>query len=301
MTAMRHFPLKALRAFEAAGRHNSFTKAADELCVSIAAISQQVRLLEDIVGSPLFERTSKGLLLTDSGRTFFPLIKEGFSSIRQATEAVANLKPSNEVRVSMLPSVASQWLGRYVLDWSDSHPQARLSLTATHAEPDMKLAEIDFRICYGKPYQKDVEFEPLFTDFVTPVCAPSFLERHGDINTPEELLNAPLLEINWGSQHTGMPSWSDWFEACDLEPPMEASGPEFNLSSMAIQSALDGRGVVLGQEAMVRSAIAEGRLVKLFDTTLDLPQAYYVSYPERSLKKPLALQFLESLREASAQ
>ena len=298
MSTMRHFPLKALRAFEAAGRHNSFTKAADELCVSIAAISQQVRLLEEIVGSPLFERTSKGLLLTDSGRIFFPLISEGFTSIRRATEAVANMQPSNEIRISMLPSVASQWLGRYVLDWCDLHPEARLSLTATHSEPDMKIDEIDFRICYGQPFQKNVESTPLFTDFVTPVCSPDFLEKHGKISTPEELLDLTLIEINWGSQHTGMPSWQDWFKACGLPAPEIRSGPEFNLSSMAIQSALEGRGIVLGQEAMTSTAISNGRLVKLFDVTLDLPQAYYVSYPERALKKPLAKQFLEDLQEA---
>lgn len=289
-------PLNSMRAFEAAARHSSFTRAADELCVTPAAISQQIKILEDYLQVRFFNRTNKGISMTEAGNTYYPLVSEGFQMLARATGRLQSFKSSDQLNVSILPSLASQWLGRHLFDWCAQYPRINVTVQATHTEEDLDKSEFDLRITYGEKTYQNTVCERLITDSVSPVCSPEILNGPAPLNSPADLKNFRLLHIDWGSAFDTLPSWKEWLSAADAEPFDIGRGPAFNLSSLAIQAAVKGEGIALGQNLMVRDEVEAGLLVKPFDLSLPLREAYYVIYTERMLSKPGAETFLNWLR-----
>lgn len=292
----RVLPLKALRAFESAARHNSFNKAANELHVSPAAISQQIKILEEFLQVKLFSRAHNPVELTAAGSAYLPLVSEGFSCFLKAGQQLSVLRSQNQLNVSVLPSVASKWLLPNLHHWLEQHPDISFNIFAQHNEPDLDVTNVDFRISYGLASSDKLNVEKLFLDEVFPVCSPALLQGDNKLETPDDLCKLPLLHVNWGDKYSSPPTWEEWAAAnkCTLDT---VKGLQFNLSHMAIQAALEGRGVMLGQKILVANDIAAGKLIKLFDHSLSLPEAYCVAYSNETKNKTCAAQFLSWLHQ----
>ena len=291
--------LNAIKAFEAAARFNSLTLAADNLCVSTAAVSQQVKMLEEYLGVQLFRRTNKGLEITSAGELYYPLVLEGFDKLRLASRRLQSFKLADRLTISVLPSMASHWLGNHLFEWCNQNPESQVNIMATHNEVDFVDTDVDFRICYGYHAQRNVLSDKLLNDYVTPVCSPELAQRIDPTGSPSQINTLPRLNIDWGGNYDTLPSWADWFEAANMKTTNQYRGPSYNLSSMAIQAAIKGQGVILGQGIMVKNDISSNRLVKLFDITVPLRESYYIMYTKDTLQKPHAMAFLNWLKELS--
>jgi LysR family glycine cleavage system transcriptional activator len=298
--AARIPPLTALRAFEAAARLNSFTRAAEELFVTPAAISQQIKVLEDFTQVRLFERTNRGIRVTEAGANYYPMISEGFATLQRATQQLRAFRPADRLVVSVWPSLASHWLGPGLYKWLDTHANMQITITASVEEPDFELSDVDVRVSYGEPKGRDLVAEVLLTDVVIPVCSPAFLELHGGLRTPQALLECELIHTDWGDGRDALPSWHKWGEALGLSALAERPGPMFNFTNLAIQTAVDGKGVALAPRLMATQELNAGRLVQVGEHRVPMPQPYYLVYPERVLGKPYGRAFVEWLRSLAA-
>jgi LysR family glycine cleavage system transcriptional activator len=283
-------PLRALQAFEAVGRRGSVTEAAAELNVSPGAVSQQIRRIEQALGVQLLERRGKGLELTHWGRLYHREIAQGFAKLRGAQDSLARARGESGLVVSCLPSVAGKWLGQRLFDWQDRHPGAPIRLIGTEVEPRLGLDRTDFRITYGDPARLFDHYAELFTDWIVPACAPALLAGR-EITGPAELLALPLLGIDWDLAPGTLPDWTEWARSAGLGAVEAKIALTFSLSGSAIDAAVGGRGVVLGQLAMIADEVAAGRLVIPVDHRMPLPFPYFLAWDRAALAKPFGQEF----------
>jgi len=263
-------PLNALRAFEAAARHESFAKAADELGVTPAAVSHQVKALEAWLGSSLFVRHPQGLHLTEAGRAALPAFSTAFDAMGLAVQELRISAPRPQVSIAALPSIAQLWLAPRLPALRAAHPALRPSIHALEEAPDFRREPFDLAIFLTRHAPAGSRAFKLCDDVIFPVCAPALA---GLLKTPVDLSSQLLL---WDTTWTG--DWSLWFEAAGLKSPSIESGSEFSLYSMALQAAIDGAGVLMGHEALVSRALSAGSLVAPF--------------PERRVSTGLSLSIL---------
>ncbi|ANT51246.1 LysR substrate-binding domain-containing protein [Mesorhizobium amorphae] len=249
-------PLNALRAFEAAARHQSFAKAADELGVTPAAVSHQVKALEAWLGSSLFVRHPQGLHLTEAGRAALPAFSTAFDAMGLAVQELRISAPRPQVSIAALPSIAQLWLAPRLPALRAAHPALRPSIHALEEAPDFRREPFDLAIFLTRHAPAGSRAFKLCDDVIFPVCAPALA---GLLKTPVDLSSQLLL---WDTTWTG--DWSLWFEAAGLKSPSIESGSEFSLYSMALQAAIDGAGVLMGHEALVSRALSAGSLVAPF-------------------------------------
>lgn len=288
-------PLKAIKVFEAVARLSSFTKAAQELCVSPAAVSQQVKIMEDFFSIQLIDRSQKQLRLTAAGKAYYPLVNEGFERLSEASHSLITFKSPNHLKISSMPSIASKWLAPNLFKWCDKYPEIETHVLAQYREVDFLNEDIDFRVCYGAGNYQDACVHELFVDRLHPVCSPSLMRGENPLTTPMNLKHHTLLHVCWEDERTHEPGWPEWLEAAGVEGVDTEKGHTFNVFSLAVEAALDGRGILLGQEMLVADDLAAGRLVKPFELSLPLPEAYYVIYPKQDVYKAYSEDFLKWL------
>lgn len=278
-------PLRAIQAFEAFGRLGSVTGAADELGVSPGAISQQIRKAEEALGVLLLERRGRTVTMTSWGRMYHTAVSAGFDRIRDASDLLDRARSESTLTVSCLPSLASKWLAPQLFDWQAHHAGATLRLIG--AEPEARFGEdqIDFRISYGAKIRGYDHYAELFTDWVVPACSPALLERL-PLRTPADILERPLLGIEWARDHRSPPTWAEWASSIGQKYRRNAGEVAFSLSSAAIDAAISGRGFVLAQLSMAAEDIAARRLVVPFDLPLRLPDPYFLAWDRSALQKP---------------
>lgn len=286
--------------FEAVARHLSFTKAANELCVSPAAVSQQVKIMEDFFSIQLIDRNHKQLNLTAAGKAYYPLVKEGFERLSEASHRLTTFKSPNLLKISSMPSIASKWLAPNLFKWCDKNPEIETHVLAQYREVDFLADDIDFRVCYGSGNYQDACVRELFVDRLVPVCSPGLISGNNPLTTPADLKHHTLLHVCWEDERTHEPGWSEWLETAGIDCVDPEKGHTFNVFSLAVEAALNGRGVLLGQEMLVADDLAAGRLVKPFEPSLPLPEAYYVIYPKQESYKPYSEDFLEWLLNLAA-
>lgn len=292
-------PLNALRAFEAAGRHLSFSKAAAELHVTPAAISQQVRALEDHLGLPLFRRLNRALLLTDAGQLSLPALSEGFDRLVDAIASIQNSEDTNALAVSVSPSVAAKWLMPRLDRFYREHPEVDLRIDATSAVADFEADGVDVAIRYGPGDYPGMRVDVLMAEEVFPVCSPRLLEGDAPLWDVADLARFTLLHLAWVSQDGSWPDWRMWLAAAGYPDIDSTRGPRFVQFGMSVEAAVKGLGVALGSTAVVDDDLAAGRLVKPFDLTLAPPFKYYLVCPERKADRPIVAAFRDwILREA---
>jgi LysR family transcriptional regulator, regulator of gene expression of beta-lactamase len=253
-------PLNALRAFEASARHLSFTRAADELCVTQAAISHQIRGLEERLGVSLFRRSNRGLKLTDEGVALAPTLFESFGTIDRLFERFESGGVQEVLTVSAVGTFAVGALLERLPAFRAAHPGIDLRLLTNNNKVDLVLEGLDYAIRFGDGAWHGVAAEPICTAPLSPLCAPDFA-RH--LREPADLLRAPLLR-SYRPQ-----DWPAWFRAAGLESGA-MHGPLFDSSLIMVQAAMRGEGVALAPHGLFRREIASGQIVRPFAIEAEL-------------------------------
>lgn len=278
-------PLRAIQAFEAFGRRGSVTAAANELGVSVGAVSQQIRKAEEALQTRLLERRGRSVALTALGRVYYEAVSIAFKQLRDAENVVARARSAATLTISCLPSLASKWIAPQLMDWQTGHAGATVRLIGAEQEPSLGPDQVDFRISYGSKIHDFDNYSELFTDCVVPACAPALLAEH-PVGVPSDILKFPLLGIEWARDHQSPPSWAEWAKSIGASYRRASGEVAFSLSSAAIDAAINGKGFVLAQLSMAADDIASGRLVVPFDQRVKLPDAYFLAWDRGALEKP---------------
>ncbi len=287
-------PLNALRAFEAAARHLSFTRAAAELHVTQAAVSHQVKALESYLGVKLFRRLNRAILLTAAGKNYLPAVQTAFDTITLATRRVQEQETGGPLRVSVLPSFASKWLLPRLAGFRERYPRIDVLISARSDLVDFGRDDMDVALRYGGGHYPGLVVDYLMGDEVFPVCSPSLLEAGPRLAKPADLAHHTLLHSESSPDSLRFEEWSWWLEAAGVAEIAEIDagrGPGFNDSALMIQAAVQGQGVALGRRTLCADDLAAGRLVKLFGLTLQTRESYYLVAPIATAEQPKVAAF----------
>lgn len=272
-------PLHALAVFEAAARHNSFTKAADELCVTHSAISHQIKQLEDYLGVRLFLRLPRAVVLTNEGRSFLAEVQAALETLEAASIRISRKTGTTTLRINVLQPFAGNWLVARLEQFLRDHPEIDLEIEAMQREEARALEEVDISVRYGKGDWKGAEFVKLLDVELFPVCSPSYLEKIGGFERPEDLSKAVLL------RHS-MEPWDTWFRAVGLHWPRPVMGPLYSDARIMLDAAASGQGVALARSVLAEKDMETGHLVRLFNVRVAAPGAYYALFRPGSRVRP---------------
>jgi LysR family glycine cleavage system transcriptional activator len=285
-------PFRALLVFEAVARCSSMKQAADELGVSGGAVSQQIKVLEDAIGLQLISRNTARLKLTEFGEKYYRETSRILNDLRRTHGQLVSARRSTELVVSGLPLLTSKWLAPRMFDWQKLHPDVTLHLEANLTEPSLQSGQVDFRISYRDRIRDHENVTPLYTDSLVPVCHPELLRSGPELKSPADLAAYKLLTIDWKPLLTPAPTWIDWFNGAGVVPCRRLRDSfVFSLSSLAIEAAIEGRGVALAQYSMIQDDIRNGRLVVPFEHHLILPSPYYLAWRSEVFDKHGARDF----------
>lgn len=281
-------PFNALNAFVVAARQGSFSKAAEELHVTPAAVSQQIRVLEDLLGVQLFHRLHRGLTLTDSGRAGLAKMQEGFESIQEAVLQIQTGDDKQELNIWTSPSFASKWLVPRVHRFREAHPEIdlRISGSASLIDSDttapslsadtLKAHNIDVAIRFGSGNYPGCVVDRIMEVNAITLCSPSLLESNTlpPLKEPKDLVHYTLLHDE--SPYEGRPQWKSWFTNAGLENLKCQQNLYFNSVLLALSAAVEGQGVVLTLDQLSKSDMYKGHLVQLFDQPMEVVNGYHV-------------------------
>jgi LysR family glycine cleavage system transcriptional activator len=312
--ASRLPPLNALRAFEAAARHLSVKKAAIELNVTPAAVSHQIRMLEDYLGVQLFHRYNRALELTDAARASLPKLREGFDSLVQAVERLRSHVSGGVLTVSAAPSFAARWLMPRLHRFIAAHPEvdvrvsARMRRVSVDGKGDVAeratveawLDDSDIAILYGRGNYPGMWVKKLLDLTITPICSPQLLKSQHPLKEPRELAHHMLLHDDTGDLYDNEPFWDVWLRAAGIEGVDARRGPHFSHAVLAFEAAIDAVGVVATMPVLAAEDIAAGRLVAPFELHVPLASAYYLVCQESASTRPAVALFRDWLLEEAA-
>lgn len=286
-------PLNSLRAFEAAARHLSFKKAAEELHVTPAAISQQVRSLEEYAGTPLFFRLTRAMRLTDAGQAALPALREGFDKLAEGAQAMRTDWRRGILTVSVVPSFGAKWLVPRLERFREAYPDYDVRIDATDALATFSGDGVDVGLRYGRGTYRNLSSLCLMSETAYPVCSPRLLERGPPLKRPEDLRHHTLLHVQWKIEDEAGPNWRMWLKAAGIEGIDHDRGPRFSVESMAVEAAVEGQGVALVSSALVKSDLRSGRLVRPFPPSICMATqfCYYLVYPETKADEPKVMAF----------
>ena len=270
-------PLNALKAFEAAARRLNITRAAEELSVTPGAISQQIRILEQHAGAPLFHREGRQIALTDLGAELYPLLREGFDHLKRAGDLLYRPDRRHALAVSVPPSFAAKWLAPRIARFSAAHPEIEVWMSADMRLADVSGGRVDVAVRYGRGDYPGVRSEHLLNADVTPVCAPALLVGRQSLRKPADLAHHVLIHLRPSEWEEPRPDWGAWLKGRGLTDVDAQAGPRFDQTALAIEAAAHGQGVALAPHAFVADDLAAGRLVAPFaDGALTTNFAYHV-------------------------
>ena len=288
--------LNALRAFESAGRHLSFTKAAAELNVTPAAISHQVKALEELLEVPLFRRLTRALRLTDAGQAALPTLSQGFDKLAQGVKQMRAHCESGVLTISVSPSFGAMWLVPRLEHFRSRHPDIEIRIDGTDRLVDLARDDADVALRYGPGGYNGVRLDCLFSQVNTPVCSPALLSGEHPLGQPDDLRHHTLLHVDWKDAEA---SWRMWLLAAGLHDIDPTRGPHFTMENMAVQAALDRHGVALIGNILVADHLAAGRLVRPFDPSLSTPLtfSFYLLSAKDSAEQPKVVAFRDWLLE----
>ena len=296
-------PLNALRAFEAAARHLSLTRAALELNVTPGALSHQIRGLEDHLGAKLFDRGVRSIALTAAGKALQPGLQAAFVHIREALASLNALSDTRVLVISTPPGFTSKWLAPRLYRFSIAHPEidVRVSSTLNNANFTSDGVDAAIRNLPANPaHDEALDIEKLFDLVLVPVCSPAFVEKHGPFTSPDMLKRAPLIHDESFSSRTVMPSWADWFAAAGVEGADVSRGLRFSSADHALDATVEGAGVLLAHDLLAYDDLRTGRLVIPFDLTLPSARCYAFICPRNRREQPNVRAFRAWLREEAA-
>lgn len=291
-------PMSALRAFEAAARHLSLTRAAAELHVTPAALSHQIRGLEELLGLSLFERRPRGIELTDAGRVLYPGLHSGFGQIRQAVAALEQVTNDRVLVISAPPGFTAKWLVPRLYRFVAAEPDIDTRISATLEFANFTTDGVDAAIRnlqVGGHRDPDLVVELLFALRMVPVCSPRFASEHG-LRRPEDLLRMPLIHDDSLAGRATLPSWSQWLAAAGIEGVDLSRGLRFNSADHAIEATVEGAGVLLSHSVLAMDDLRTGRLIAPFELSLDTGRGFHFVCPKGNERRPKVRAFRDWLR-----
>lgn len=278
-----HIPgTRALKVLDAAARHLNFTRAADELGLTPAAISHQVKEIEDQLGLALFVRTSRSVQLTQAGSLVHEAAVEALGTLGRAVARARKLsRGAAELKVSADATFASKWLVPRIDLFRRKHAGIELSFDITSQVRDLGHDDVDVAIRFGAGKYPGLAARRLFDNVIIPVCSPRLLMSGPPLAEPRDLLHHTLVHIEWSRQGVTWPNWRMWMTAAGVEDFDDSRCVLFSDSSHCVQAAIDGSVVALADFAMVANDLSEGRLIRPFELGIKLPSdfAYYLVYP----------------------
>ncbi|MEJ8293342.1 transcriptional regulator GcvA [Delftia tsuruhatensis] len=290
--------LNALRAFEAAARHQSFAGAANELNVTSAAVGQLVRGLEEWLGTPLFTRAPGGkvrLVATDAAQLALPDIRAGFDRLSLGVSKLQESSAQGALTVTVSPAFAAKWLLPRIERFHAAWPETDVRLDTSHKAVDFVSQSVDIGVRYGSGSWPGLKAEKLMEEEVYPVCSPAFLSRV-PLKVPTDLAGQTLIHDLSLDSSTGFPTWEAWCRYAGAEGVSNERGMRINNSAAVLQAAVDGQGIALARSVMACDDVASGRLVRLFpERRFHSSLAYYVVYRPECISKPKLVAFRDWL------
>lgn len=290
----RPLPLTALRAFDAAARHMSFALAAQELNVTPAALSFQIKSLEEHLGMPVFRRLNRAIELTDAGKRLAPGCQTGFSELGRAWAETLRMRDGSALTITAGPAFTTKWLAPRLYQFAQSHPEIDLRFDASLRLLDLERDQVDIAIRFSAvaPQQSTIWSHPFDREWLTPVMTPELARQ---FPTMADLRHAPLVS-DQSLEFLPTPcGWNDWFKVAGL-PTVEATGPKFSQADHAIDAAMTGGGVVLGRRSLIAQDLASGRLVAPYDVHLDTGARFFVLCRRGEETRPQIKAFLDWIR-----
>jgi LysR family transcriptional regulator, glycine cleavage system transcriptional activator len=287
-------PLNALKAFEAAARYESFTRSAEELCVTQGAVSHQVKALEAELGIKLFNRERQRLIITEAGREYLIVLRDAFDRIAVGTERLVQRQSSGVITVSTSPDFAAKWLVNRLGRFAETHPGLDLRVSATLHHVDFAREDVDLAVRHGHGNWAGLDVVRLCTEQLFAVCSPKLLSGRNRITKPSDVLKFPLLHLDDSN------AWTNWFEAVDLKVAHHLHGPVLNRASMVIDAAIDGQGIALARTTLAATDLINGRLVRPFAEAIRLPKAYWIVCPKATSALPKITTFRDWLLAEAA-
>lgn len=288
--------LPSLTIFEAAARHSSFTRAAEELNLSQSAVSKQVQSLESFLGLRLFERIRQRIVLTEAGQLYLARVREALEILESATmEALAFQGGGGMLNIATLPTFGSRWLASRIGRFRALHPRIALNLTARTWPFDLVEENIDVAIYFGeKPWPGGLS-DRLMEEEVIPVCAPSLMAPDGPVSSVADLERVALLH------HRARPrAWKDWLQRADDTTVNPFHGVRFEQFEMIIQATISGMGMAIVPKFMIEVELADGTLVAPFGRPMKSPESYFLVCPERKSHLPAVQAFRQWLQDEVA-
>ena len=287
-------PLNSLKAFEAAARHESFTRAAEELCVTQGAVSHQVKALETELGVKLFTREHQRLLITEHGREYLAVLRDAFDRIALGTERLRQRQSSGVLTVSTSPDFAAKWLVNRLGRFSEAHPEIDLRISATMQHVDFAREDVDVAVRHGDGNWPGLEAVRLSPEQLFAVCSPKLMTGRNGIREPTDILKHPLLHLD------DYKEWSRWLESAGITDADALHGPVLNRASMIIDAAVDGQGVALARTTLAAWDLINGRLVRPFPVALRLTKTYWIVGPKATSNLPKIAAFRDWLLAEAA-
>lgn len=273
-------PLRALTAFEASARLGSFSRAADELGLTRSAISHQIKALEDMLGVALFSRDGKRAELSGPGMIYFPAVREAFDQIESQTQVIRPRESENELTVQIYVTMAMKWLLPRLHDFERKHPHMKVRLSTSYFHWDYDADNADVGIILARQRSQDCHYRDLFRSLLKPVCSPEYLERHGHLKSPKDVLNHKLLYV-----YNAEEDWRVWLKAAGISEAGLSGSIAFDSYLLGQEAAIAGRGIAMTIGPFARDELASGRLIQPFD--LEVEHKHWWAFACRSSNRLL--------------
>lgn len=288
--ATRLPPVHALSAFEAAARHNAFSLAAEELCITPSALSHRIRLLEDFVGERLFLRDGRAIALSEFGRRYLEVVRSALRTLTDFPMPHRSALVQLRVKVTLPPTFARYLFIPHLAEFTMLHPEIAIELFLSVPLYDLSLSESDVEIRFGAGNYPNTVTEKLFAEPAFAVASPAYLKRIGALTTPADLRGVTLLR-------SALEPWQPWFEAAGLDWPEPSSGVRVDDLGLLLEAIKHGHGVGLTRQHFAQEMISKGEIVRLFDVQLATPpHAYYLVYERPVRERPEVALFIDWLQ-----
>jgi LysR family transcriptional regulator, glycine cleavage system transcriptional activator len=282
-------PLNALKTFEAAARHESFTRAAEELCVTQGAVSHQVKALEAELAVKLFNRERQRLVITEAGRDYLSIVRDALDRIAMGTERLLQRQNAGVLTVSTSPDFAAKWLVHRLGHFAEAHSGIDLRVSATLHHVDFAREEVDLAVRHGDGNWPGLETMQLSKEQLFAVCSPQLLSGRRRIVKPADILKFPLIHMD------SRADWKNWFREAGISDAAAMHGPVLNRASMVIDAAINGQGIALARTTLAAWDLTNGQLVRPFPLSLPLSKTYWIICPKATASLPKIVTFRDWL------
>jgi len=294
---------RALRTFEAAGRHLNFTRAAQEVGLTPAAVSYQIKEIEDQLGITLFARTSRSIQLTPAGAVLFEAAADALDTLQRAASRARRMaRGPAHLRISLGAMFATNWLLPRLARFRAANPTLELTFDISDQVRDFDADDVDIAIRFGAGHYEDTCSDRLFDTVVVPICSPKLREAGARLQTPRDLLGHTLCYVDCPVEGMAWPDWRMWMAAAGVDDFDDSRCVAFADSSHVVQAVIDGAAIGLVELPMIANDLAQGRLVRLFEIGVSIAPAYayHLVYPARSSQDPRILAFSQWMRNETA-